>query len=338
MAPVSGPVRNDGKAIIAELDATHGTRQLYYGESGNVAVVTLGSSYALNGASLARASVACTDTVRLGDLPTQCREVRIIPSFPLVNGATYRLAFIGEEVGAFVARGVEVLTPHVVDVSATQHSLSVQFDRPMSHYADCGGRAGNFYVPGTIEQLFAATGSFPAAPGAYRTSVPAYATALAMMTGATIAEDCRAITFESLWGAAPGTYDLTIAGLEDEDGNALATATFRVAVAADEDAPSLVFAGLKVRDGGVTHLRVAYSEAMDEESVTDPERYLISGKALPVEASVECELAGCVWVTLDVPTSFFEGGGPETITVVGVTDTIGRSMEPDIATSRPFSP
>lgn len=338
-APAIGPVRNEGKAIIAELDATHGTKQLYYGESGNVAVVTLGSSYSLNGAPLTKASVACIDTIRRGELPTECREVRIIPPFPLINGATYTLAFIGEAVGVFVARGVELLTPHVVNVSATQHNLFVQFDRPMNHYGDCGGRATNFYVPGTIEHLFAATGpGFPPTLGAYRTSVPAYATALAMMTSGTIAPDCRAITFESPWGAAPGTYDLTIAGLEDEDGNTLGAAAFRVTVPPDDEPPSLVFAALKVRDGGVTHLRVAFSEAMDEESATDPERYLISGKPLPADASVECEFVGCVWVTLDVPTSFFEGGGPETITIVGVTDTIGRSMQPDTAMSRPFSP
>jgi len=334
-AIADGPVRNDGKAILADISATNGTKQLYYGEGGGVAIVTQGSSYELNGTVLTGAAVTCTDTRSLGEQPTICVSVRILPTFQLVDGRRYTLSFAGDRVGSFVALGLELATPHVLAASATQRSLTVTFDRPMSHVAPCGGNAWNFYVRGTIEGLFSLSGSvFPPELASYTTTDPRFDAALRRMSHGTLADDCRAITFESSSGAAAGSYVLTIAGIEDEDGNLMRPASLKVTVR-DEGPPSLVSAR-GVRSDGVFTAEIAFSEAMDEETVTDPERYQVSGRPLPDGASLTCEFADCLWVKLTMPAPAFAFGEDVTITVVGVTDTSTNAMVPDAATSRPF--
>lgn len=333
---VEGSVHNEGKAIIADVSATHGTRQLYYGESGSVAIVTQGSSYALNDVTLDDASVRCTATSRLGEPPTQCDALRIVPSFALVAGRTYTLRFVGEVVGSFVAIGIASAVPHVVSVAATQQTLSVRFDRPMNHVGACGTNTADLYVSGTMENLLALSGPvFPAELAAYTATDPLYRTAMRLMGGATLDADCRAVTFRSNAGAAAGSYVVRIAGIEDEDGNVIEPASFRVTVV-DEGPPTLFSAQLALQTPTERIVRVAYSEAMAEETVTDPERYEVGGRPLPDGSRLECELADCRWVKLTMPASAFSYGEELTITVVGVTDTSGNAMEPDAVTSRPF--
>ena len=103
----------------------------------------------------------------------------------------------------------------------------------------------------------------------------------------------------------------------------------------DQGPPKLMFAQLELQTVEKKIIRVAYSEAMDEEYVTDADRYYLNG-AIPATTQIECELANCTWVRLIFPPTTFAYGADNTLTIIGVRDTAGNAMTPDIATSGTF--
>ena len=321
-----GPIHNEGQKIIASPEGL----TWFFGE-GTSSPATQVKNYTLNGVSLDGSALRCT---RPGQ--GTCNAIEIIPAMTLQNGVTYELALQGMPLGTFVARGLVSVTPHVVSMKATQFALTVTFDRPMLHAGDCGTYGWSFQVPGTMEYLRAPGTGFPSAPGAYTTTSAAYRDFLtAFISQADISADCRTVKLGSGWGAPNGTFDVTVSGVKDIDGNLVAPRTLSVTVD-DENAPKLMFAQLELQTAQKKVIRVAYSEAMDEEYVTDPERYYLNGKLIPPGTLIECELASCTWVRLTFAPSAFTYGGSNTLTIVGVRDTAGKTMDPDIVTSAPF--
>lgn len=292
---------------------------------------TMVANYRLNRASLAGSTLRCTDLVQ-----DVCNELRILPAAPLVNGRRYDLALFDQVIGSFTARGLVAATPHVLSASATQFELTVTYDRPMLHLGECGGTSWTLLQPGTLEFVRGASSTFPAPPGAYTSTDSGYRDFLTAFVGeGKLSDDCRAITLRSGWGAPTGSFELIVSGVEDEDGNVAPTRAFTIDVA-DEGPPKLMFAQLELQTAEKKVIRVAYSEAMDEEYVTDGERYYLNGKPIAPDTTLECELANCAWVRLTFAPTTFAYGADNTLTIVGVRDTAGNAMSPDIATSGTF--
>ncbi len=324
---VIGPIRNEGQKIIASVDALDWT----IGEGGGSPATNV-ANYALNGQSLAGSAMRCASY----QPPGGCSVVEFIPNVTLVNGVTYELTLQGNPLGGFIARGLVVATPHVVSMKATQFALTVTFDRPMLHVGDCGSYGWNFQTPGTIEHVRAASTGFPANVGSYATSSAAYRDFFtAFVSQADVSADCRTVTLGSGWGAPTGTFDVTVSGVKDIDGNLVVPRTMSVSIT-DEAPPKLMFAQLELQTAENKVIRVAYSEAMDEEYVTDAQRYYLNGKLVPAGTRIECALASCTWVRLTFAPTAFTYGASNTLTVIGVRDTAGKAMDPDIVTSAPF--
>jgi hypothetical protein len=143
------------------------------------------------------------------------------------------------------------------------------------------------------------------------------------------------VKFGSGWGGPTGAYNVTIVGVQDHDGNVVQPRTFDVTIA-DEGAPKLMFAQLELQTAEKKVIRVAYSEAMDEESVTDVERYYLNSKPIPAGTTIECELAGCTWVRLTFAPTTFVYGADNVLSIVEVRDLAGVLISPGIATSGTF--
>jgi len=327
--PPPGPIRNDGQRIIASLDTP---LVWFFGEGGGSPATNV-ANYRLNGTSLAGSMMRCTKI--LTNASAACAALDFVPSIRLVNGQRYELALLDQVLGSFVVRGLVAATPHVVSVSATQFALTVKFDRPMLHAGDCGTYTWNLVTPGTIEHV-RGTGAFPAAIGSYTTTNAGYGDFFtAFVSQADISDDCTTVKFGSGWGGVIGDVDITVSGVEDIDGNLVQPRTFNVTIA-DEGPPKLMFAQLELQTAEKKVIRVAYSEAMDEDYVTDPERYYLNGKAIPATTTIECELASCTWVRLTFAPSAFVYGSENTLTIIGVRDLAGNAMTPDIVTSGKF--
>ena len=328
--PLGGLIHNEGQKIVASV---HGL-VWSFGEAGG-SPATVVANYRLNGASLAGSSLRCTSVQTVGGSAAACSLIEIIPSIRLVNGVLYELWLVEMPLGEFTASGLVTATPHVVSVTASQFALTVKFDRRMLHAGDCGTYTWNFQTPGTMEFVRRA-GGFPAAVGGYTSSNAGYRDFLtAFVSQADISADCTTVTFGSGWGGPIGDIEVTVSGIEDEDGNLVQPRTVRVTIA-DEGPPKLMFAQLDLQTAEKKVIRVAYSEAMDKAYVTDAERYYLNGKLIPAGTKIECELANCAWVRLTFAPSAFVYGSENTLTIIGVRDLAGNAMSPDIVTSGKF--
>ena len=316
-----------GQKIVVTLDEK---LPWFFGEGPGTPATNV-ANYALNGRSLAGSAMRCTKQISDG-----CSALEFLPIVTLVNGARYDLTLQGRSLGVFVAQGLVAATPHVLSMKATQFSLTVTFDRPMLHVGECGSYGWNFGIPGTIEYVRANGTGFPSAIGSYSTTSAAYADFFrAFISQADLSDDCRTVRLGSGWGAPTGTFDVTVSGVKDESGNLVVPRTLSVTID-DESAPKLMFANLELQNAEKKVIRVAYSEAMDEEYVTDPERYYLNGKLVAPGTLIECEVASCTWVRLTFAPASFTYGANNTLTIIGVRDTAGRAMDPDIVTSAPF--
>ena len=332
-APVTGPVHNEGQVIVADLSPGYPT---FFGEAGPVPAVLMGTHWKINVTVLAGADIRCTKRPPTpgSDL---CIGVRIITDkVRLRNGTPYELVLDSDMIGSFVASGISVVTPHVISLKATQFDLTVQFDRPMLHTGDCNtAPVWLFTTPGTIEHVRGSS-IFPAPLASYTSSSAAYGVFLsAFVSEANLTPDCTTVKFGSGWGGPTGTFDITVSGVQDVDGNVVQPRTFTVDIA-DEGAPKLMFAQLELQTAQKKVIRVAYSEAMDEEYVTDAERYYLNGGPIPVGTTLECELAGCTWVRLTFPPTAFAYGADNVLSIVEVRDLAGNLIAPNIATSGTF--
>ena len=335
-APAPTPVpaaRNEGQELRVDLPRAF---SIFVGEAGGTPLVLNGAQWTLDQVALTGADIRCTARATAPTLGGQCIAVRILSGRTLLaNGTEYQLALAGEPIARFTATGISVATPHVVAATATQYTLTVTFDRAMSHAGDCGTTSWDFRLPGTIEHVRMGQ-TFPAAPASYRSPDATYQDLLtAFVSEARISADCRTVVFGSGWGGPVGTFELVVTGVADVDGNLVEPRTMVVTVA-DEGPPTLMFVELELQTADRKVIRVAYSEAMDQGSVTDPARYLLNNSPLPAGTGIECELASCTWVRLTFGPRAFAYGAPNTITIIGVEDTAGTLMSPDIVTSRPF--
>jgi len=324
----TSPVRNEGQKIFVTLGEP---LPWFFGE-GTATPATQVKNYALNGVTLDGSAMRCT---KQG--VDSCLALEIVPAtITLLNGERYDLTLQGRLLGTLFVRGLVAATPHVMSMKATQLALTITFDRPMLHVGECGTHTWSFQTAGTMEYVRAPGLGFPANLGAYTTSSAAYRDFFsAFVSQADVSADCRSVTLGSGWGAPTGTFDVTVSGVKDLDGNVVVPRTLSVTIA-DEGAPRLMFAQLELQTAQKKVIRVAYSEAMDEEYVTDLERHYLNGKPVPAGTLAECELASCTWVRLTFAPSAFVYGASNTLTIIGVHDTAGRTMDPDIVTSAPF--
>jgi hypothetical protein len=316
---------------VADLPHAYST---FVGEAGPSSAVLTGSHWRINGTALSGADILCTRRSATSD----CVAVRIITDkVRLRNGSAYELVLDAEMIGTLVASGLVTATPHVVSVKATQFYLTVQFDRPMLHTGECGSPQGwTMTTPGTIENVRSSAAGFPAPLGAYSSTSAAYDVFLsAFVSQAVVSKDCTTVTFGSGWGGPTGTYDVTVVGVQDRDGNVVQPRTFDVTIA-DEGAPKLMFAQLELQTADRKVIRVAYSEAMDEEYVTDVERYYLNSKPIPASTKIECEVAGCTWVRMTFAPDVFVYGADNVLSIVEVRDLAGVVISPNIATSGTF--
>jgi len=324
-------VKNDGQKIIVTFDPP---QPWFFGEASASAATQI-TNYTLNGRSLAGSALRCTGTKLVG-ANNACFGVEIIPSMRLVDTERYELKLQDQVLGAFTAQGLLISTPRVVSVKATQFDLTVKFDRPMLHVGECGTQSWSLGVPGTIEFVRRSAQVFPAPVGAYTSSSAAYRDFLsAFVSAADISDDCTTVKLGSGWGGPIGRFDVTVDGVEDVYGNLVQPTTVTVDVA-DEGLPKLMFAQLELQTAEKKVIRVAYSEAMNEEYVTDPERYYLNGKLVPASTIIECEVANCAWVRVTFAPGLFAYGADNTLTIVGVRDMAGNAMDPDIVTSGTF--
>ena len=315
-------VHNEGQKIFASF----ATPLLWsFGEAGG-SPGTVVRNYRLNGTSLAGSALRCT---KFSSTVTNngCAALVIVPSVRLVNDTTYELDLLDQPLGTFTVQGLVEATPHVLSATATQYYLTVTFDRPMLHAGDCGASTWSMSTPGTIE-FVRGTGAFPAPAGAYTSTVPGYRDFLAaFVSQADVSADCRSVTFGSGWGSMTGTVDLVVAGVEDVDGNIVEPETFALTIA-DEAAPKLMFADLELQTAQKKVIRVAFSEAMYEADVRDASHYRLNGSQLPAATTLECEIASCTWVRLTFAPSAFVYGSSNTLTVSGVRDLAGKTLDP----------
>lgn len=329
--PEPGPVRNDGQKIVATFDPP---QRWFFGEAGGSAATQV-SSYTLNGASLAGSALKCAEQKLLAGNYV-CTGVVIIPAIRLLSGQRYELRLVDDLLGTFTARGLVAGTPHVLAVTANQFDLTVKFDRPMLHVGDCGTQSWSLGIPGTIEYVRGSQQVFPAPVGAYTSSSAGYRDFLsAFISAADISADCTTVKLGSGWGGPTGPIDITISGVEDVYGNFVQPRTFSVVID-DQGPPKLMFAQLELQTALKKVIRVAYSEAMDQEYVTDPQRYYLNGTLIPPTTLIECELANCAWIRLTFAPTTFAYGADNTLTIIGVHDMAGNAMSPDIVTSGTF--
>jgi hypothetical protein len=329
--PAPGPVKNDGQRILVSFDPP---QRWFFGEA-SASGATQATNYTLNGKSLAGSALKCTGTTFV-QAQNLCTGVEIIPSTRLLSGERYELKLLDVSLGTFVASGLIAGTPKVEWVKATQFELTVKFDRPMLHVGQCGTQSWTLSVPGTMEWVRAPVQGFPAPVGGYTSSSAAYRDFLsAFVSAADISDDCTTVKLGSGWGGPTGTFDVTVQGIADMYGNLVEPRTIQVEVQ-DEGNPRLMFAQLELQTAEKKVIRVAYSEAMDEEYVTDVERYYLNGKRLAPTTKIECAVANCTWARLTFAPTAFTYGAPNTLTIVGVRDMAGNEMDPNIVTSGTF--
>lgn len=292
------------------------------GESGSVYIPPqlVGTSYLLNGEVLDEAVGQC--------LVSDCSVVRLFwASDLLVEGSRYSLVFTdqqtSEDLGTFVADGLARGRPQLLDVSATQTSLSVTFDRPMLHDA---------VVPGTFDR----TSSYDS---------PDEEMVAALRGGAVreLGADGRTVTFR-LWNAvAAGTYLIQVPALYDANGILGEPAVVEVSFA-DDDNPSLrgVYAG----PGGSRAIELTFSEPMDPVTATDTWNYRLVTRVLQTETvtpfpdgtTASCTFIGCTRVTITYPAGVLRACYDDpfpapayAVIVSGVLDRAGKGMDPDPA-------
>jgi hypothetical protein len=329
--PQPGPVKNDGQKILVAFDPP---QRWFFGEA-SVARAAEIRNYTLNGSSLVGSALKCTGQQFIAS-QNVCTAVEIIPSIRLLNGERYELKLLDESLGTFIAAGLVAGTPKVEWVKATQFELTVKFDRPMLHVGQCGTQSWTLSVPGTMEWVRAPAQGFPAPVGGYTSSSAAYRDFLsAFVSAADISDDCTTVKLGSGWGGPTGTFDVTVQGIADMYGNLVEPRTIQVEVQ-DEGDPKLMFAQLELQTAEKKVIRVAYSEAMDVEYVTDVERYYLNGKLIAPTTRIECAVANCAWVRLTFAPTTFTYAAPNTLTIVGVRDMAGNEMDPNIVTSGTF--
>jgi len=228
---------NDGQEIRVDLPHPFPT---FVGEAGGTPLVLSGDRWTLDRVALTGADIRCTARATVPGLSGQCVAVRILTGQALLaNGQQYELSLAGEFIARFTATGLRSVTPHVVGATATQYSLTVTFDRPMSHTGDCGSTSWDFRLPGTIEYVRSGQG-FPAAPASYRSPDAGYQDLLtAFVSEAKLSADCRTVVFGSGWGAPVGTFEVNVAGVTDIDGNLVEPRTIAVTVT-DEGPPTAI--------------------------------------------------------------------------------------------------
>jgi hypothetical protein len=319
-------IHNDGQTIVASFATP---LAWFFGEGGGSPATGV-QNYRLNGVSLARSSLRCTKQISVA-ANNGCAALAIVPAIRLVNGVTYELDLLDEPLGEFTVAGLSTATPHVLDATATQYTLTVTFDRPMLHVGDCGTSSFALSTPGTIE-FVRGLGPFPAPPGDYTSTRAGYRDFLAsFISQADLSPDCRAVTFGSGWGSVTGAVDLIVAGVEDVDGNYVEPVMLPLTIT-DDAAPRLMFADVELQNAQKKVIRVAFSEAMDEATVRDASHYRLNNSLIPATTVFECEIASCTWVRLTFAPSTFTYGANNTLTVSDVRDLAGKTLDP--ATSR----
>jgi hypothetical protein len=306
---------------------------------GEAAYWALGpSGIELNGEPLRSADILCTHPTTHG-ISKYCDAFVIGLGDPLLAaGATYDVTIAGRGVGSFTAELRAVgPTPQVVAVTATAHTITVRFNKPMSSAAECGrewassGRTGTLqWLRGTDEPTLFSVGH-----GGYRGGDDQLDWSLLLASWSETNADCTAVTFRSAFGFPPGDHDFLVTAIRDANGVEVLPESWLTLSVPSEGVPELLAASIALNTHELQHIRLIFSTPLDPSSVADTSAYRLNGQPLPTGTEISCEVPTCSWVELDVPSATFEYGGQNVIEVEGLVDLAGVAMPARVST--PFT-
>ncbi len=203
---------------------------------------------------------------------------------------------------------------------ATQFQLTVRYSAPMRSAIACGAVGQPSQLDGAIDRV-----------SRYATSDPALDEALRSTMSATIAPDCRSVTFVFAIAAPPGGHSITPSGMLDRQGAPMEAQPAAVtATIADEGRPRV--AGASSSGDRIT---VSFSEPMLEigegSGVVMPGNYRLSGAAF-AKSSITCADRGCRTVVIVAAAGTLVVGQSYQLTVANVVDRAGLAITPDPTT------
>jgi hypothetical protein len=201
--------------------------------------------------------------------------------------------------------------PRVIDVTASESTLAITYDRPMKHGLACGTKGMVAGPSRTIDAFeMNITTSY------YRSADPVFDEFLQSLWEAELNRDCSGVLFTFVHGVAPGTYPLSIRSVQDQAGRPLAQDPTTVTVNVRETAPPKYLLVQHAQDKVV----VSLSEPIKTALATDPAHYRLNGAPLPAGSTVACAFS-CARVVITLPSA---RTGLQTITTVGLEDLAGK--------------
>lgn len=166
----------------------------------------------------------------------------------------------------------------------------------------------------------------------YTTSDPAFDEAIRSAISATVAPDCRSVTFVFAIAAPPGGHVITPSGMADRQGAPLDTSIVAVSTTiADEGRPRVT--GVSSSGDRIT---ITFSEPMLEigegSGVVMSGNYRLNGAAFS-KNSISCSDRGCRTVVIVAAAGTLVVGQSYQLAIANVVDRAGLSITPDPTTS-----
>jgi hypothetical protein len=204
---------------------------------------------------------------------------------------------------------------------ATQFQLTVRYTAPMRTAIACGAVGQPSQLEGAIDRL-----------SRYATSDPAFDEALRSTMSATIAPDCRSVTFVFAIAAPPGGHIITPSGMLDRQGAPVEAQPAAVtATIADEGRPRVA----AVSSSG-DRITISFSEPMLEigegSGVVMAGNYRLGGAAFS-KNSITCSDRGCRTVVIVAAAGTLVVGQSYQLGIANVVDRAGLAITPDPTTS-----
>ena len=204
---------------------------------------------------------------------------------------------------------------------ATQFQLTVRYTSPMRTQVACGAVGQPSQLEGAIDRV-----------SRYATSDPALDEALRSTMSATIAPDCRSVTFVVAIAAPPGGHSITPSGMLDRQGKPMEAQPAAVtATIADEGRPRVA----AVSSSG-DRVTISFSEPMLEigegGGVVMAGNYRLNGANFS-KNSITCSDRGCRTVVIVAAAGTLVVGQSYQLNIANVVDRAGLAITPDPTTS-----
>jgi hypothetical protein len=203
---------------------------------------------------------------------------------------------------------------------ATQFQLTVRYTAPMRSAIACGAVGQPSQLDGAIDRV-----------SRYTTSDPAFDESLRSTMSATIAPDCRSVTFVFAIAAPPGGHIVTPSGMLDRQSVPMEAQPAAVtATIADEGRPRVAAAS-----SSGDRITVSFSEPMLEigegSGVVMAGNYRLDGAAF-AKTSITCADRGCRTVVIVAAPGTLVVGRSYQLGIANVVDRAGLAITPDPTT------